>query len=169
MKITKRTLMGWGAIALAVSLLILAAPKAAHAIVATLVQVANTSANPAITQDVSKLASQNVQIYCNAAFPATVACTQILPDGSSTGAPYVVPTGQRLIITTVQLMAFGADNPELFVGQGETARGVWILTAAGSFQFQYPSGIVFASERTLLFTGGAHSGPAYFNGYLVSN
>ena len=61
MKITKRTLLGWGAVALAITLLILAAPKAAHAIVATLVQVANTSANPAITQDVSKLASQNVR------------------------------------------------------------------------------------------------------------
>jgi hypothetical protein len=106
MRIAKGMLMGLGAMALAVALLTLVVPKAAHAVVATLVQVSNTTANPAITQDVSKLASQNVQLVCNGPWPATVSCSQILPDGSSP-CPYFIPAGQRLIITTVQLNTSG--------------------------------------------------------------
>src|SRR5580700_11168682 len=101
----KRTLMGWGAMALAVTLLILAAPKAAHAIVATLVQVANTSANPAITQDVSRLPSQSVELHC---FPNAV-CSQIVPSGGISCC-YSVPVGSSLVITTVQIIMNSADT-----------------------------------------------------------
>ena len=45
-----KTVLSFGAGALAVLALTLAAPKAAHAIAATLVQVTNTAANPVITQ-----------------------------------------------------------------------------------------------------------------------
>jgi hypothetical protein len=41
----------------------LAAPRAAHAIAATLVQVVNTPSNPAITQSVPTQASQLVSLY----------------------------------------------------------------------------------------------------------
>ena len=39
-------------------------PRTAHALVAALVQVSNTPAAPAMTLDVSRLASQNVQLLC---------------------------------------------------------------------------------------------------------
>lgn len=51
MQFAKRTLMVLGSLAVLVALVSLAAPRAAHAIVATLVQVANTTANPAVTLD----------------------------------------------------------------------------------------------------------------------
>ena len=51
MQFTKRLLTGLGAVALAAMLLSLAAPKAVHAIVAALVEVTNTPANPVPTAD----------------------------------------------------------------------------------------------------------------------
>jgi hypothetical protein len=52
MKFLKSTLMGAGGVLLAGLTLTLLAPKAAHAIAATAVQVENTSANPAVTQGI---------------------------------------------------------------------------------------------------------------------
>jgi hypothetical protein len=165
MKVTKRTLMGWGAIALAVSLLILAAPKAAHAIVVTLVQVANTSANPAITQDVSRLPSQSVQLMCTATF---IDCQQILLNGSL-ASNYSVPTGSSLVITTVQIniSSTGTNTVELRVTGG--IRGTWVLNSTGTFEFQYPSGIVFFSGATPIVGGLGGNDQTFLIGYLVSN
>ncbi len=53
MKIMKRLLMGIGATALVALLLTLITPKAAHAVVAALVEVANTSTNPVPNADVN--------------------------------------------------------------------------------------------------------------------
>jgi len=50
MQFAKRLLMGVGAAALAAILGMAIAPKAAHGLVAALVQVTNTAAAPAITQ-----------------------------------------------------------------------------------------------------------------------
>ena len=63
MQFLKRSSMVAGALALAALLLILAAPKRVHAAVAPLIQVANTIANPAITQDTSKTAAQLVNLF----------------------------------------------------------------------------------------------------------
>jgi hypothetical protein len=165
MKITKRMLTGLGAIALAVSLLILVAPKAAHAVVVTLVQVANTSANPAITQDVSRLASQSVQLVC----VSINNCAQILPDGSTPDQWYTVPAGSHLVITTVQINTSGTPSTQLMqsTGAGNVTRGSWTLDTAGSFLFQYPSGIVFSSGS--VFYMNFQQGQTYLSGYIVSN
>jgi hypothetical protein len=166
----KRTLMGWGAMALAVTLLILAAPKAAHAIVATLVQVANTSANPAITQDVSKLASQSVELVC---LP-NVICGQVLPNGSIV-SNYSVPAGSSLIVTTIQMNTIltGINTvqlAQLVAGSSAPVRGTWVLNGPGTFEFQYPSGIAIASGQEFFFVGGQNDNDhSYLIGYLVSN
>jgi len=54
-------LSGGGVVALAVALSLIA-PRAAHAIVAALVQVTNTTANPAITQSTKEQASQLIRL-----------------------------------------------------------------------------------------------------------
>jgi hypothetical protein len=51
MKLVKSLLIGTGSVVLAGFILTLLAPKALHAVVATLVLVANTSSNPAIVSD----------------------------------------------------------------------------------------------------------------------
>jgi hypothetical protein len=159
------------------SLLILAAPRTGHALVAALVQVTNTAAAPVITHDVSRLASQNVQLECyNISQPAY--CFQILPYGDTPGfVPfYSVPAGSSLVITTVDISTTGPATVQLRqYNGGGIDRGLWTLSAAGSFQSQYPSGIVLAAGTTPVFDGPGGPFPfaafnvAFLNGYLVSN
>jgi len=66
MRFMKRLLMGIGAVALAGTLLTLVAPKAVHAAVAALVEVANTPANPVPNADVNAPGEEPLQTaLCN--------------------------------------------------------------------------------------------------------
>ncbi len=66
MKFVKKLLMGIGAVALAGTLLTLVAPKAVHAAVAALVEVANTPANPVPNADVNAPGEEPLQtVLCN--------------------------------------------------------------------------------------------------------
>jgi hypothetical protein len=168
MQFAKRLLMGVGAAALAAILGMAIAPKAAHGLVAALVQVTNTAAAPAITQDVSRLASQNVQLIC----VGTSNCAQILADGSSPAPFYIVPAGSNLVITTVQINMANSGSAQLNQANssGFSTRQSWTLTAGGSFQFQYPSGIVISSGSDMVVE--SITPPfveAFLTGYLVSN
>ena len=49
-------------------------PKAAHAVAAALVQITNTAANPAVTQDVSKEGREIVELNCDQQFYQTQYC-----------------------------------------------------------------------------------------------
>src|SRR6201997_5426256 len=94
-------LMGGAAVLAAV--LTLAAPRAAHAVVAALVQVANTTANPAVTQDTSKAASQIVHLTTlgqSAVSPLSLTALHQYIPGGTFGPAYVVPAGQNLVITS---------------------------------------------------------------------
>jgi hypothetical protein len=91
MQILKRLLMGFGSILAAALLLAVVAPKSAHALVATLVQVANTKANPVPT-----VATDNPALQPLGNFQFTEA-----------GGPYftlTVPAGKTLV-----LEEFGVD------------------------------------------------------------
>jgi hypothetical protein len=103
MKFAKSILTGTGAVVLAGLILALLVPKAAHAVAATLVQVANTTANPAISQDTSRQASQIVTLEClGISAQMTVNCYQVLPSSNSnSNAQYYVPSGQNLVITSI--------------------------------------------------------------------
>lgn len=159
----RRNAIATGGTAAAVILFTLAAPRATHALTAALVQVTNSAAAPAITQDVSKLASQNVQLLC----VGNVDCAQILPDGSSS-ANYVVPGGHSLIITTAQLNTPSMlSSVQLMQGSSSSVRESWTLGAGGSFLFQYPSGIVISAGSTLFVNNQIDR--TYLNGYVVSN
>jgi|HubBroStandDraft_1064217.scaffolds.fasta_scaffold166776_3 hypothetical protein len=62
MQLTKTLMMGFGAVLLAALLLALAVPKATHTFVATLVQVANTVADPVPNKDVDNPGRANIQL-----------------------------------------------------------------------------------------------------------
>jgi hypothetical protein len=101
----KRLLISIGATALVVSLLILITPKAAHALVAALVQVTNTTANPAITSDAdeaTRIPYQSKQTWTISMAGVTEVVTQTA----------TVPAGYRLVITNVSFNAFAeSGNP----------------------------------------------------------
>jgi hypothetical protein len=143
-------------------------PRAAHALVAAVVQVSNTPAAPAITLDVSRLASQNVQLLC----VGTANCSQILPDGTSPVPTYIVPAGSYLVITTVEINTAGSGSVQLNQANssGESTRASWTFAAGGSFQFQYPSGIVLSSGSDIFINSVTPPfDEAFLTGYLVSN
>jgi hypothetical protein len=168
MNFAKRILMVAAAGALAGILAIAIAPKTAHALVAALVQVSNTPAAPAITLDVSRLASQNVQLLC----VGTQNCAQILRDGSSPVPTYIVPAGSSLVITTVQINTAGSGSMQMTQASssGVSTRASWTFASAGSFEFQYPSGIVLSSGSDILINSVTPPFiEAFLSGYLVSN
>ncbi|MGA3205473.1 MAG: hypothetical protein ABSF12_23495, partial [Bryobacteraceae bacterium] len=118
MKFLKSLLMGTGGVVLAGLILALLAPRAVHAVVATAVQVVNTSASPAITQSIGNQAAQIVQIECGILpgsaieFPGTslnVGCVAVPPAGFNFDVPppansqYTVPAGETLVVTSVDI------------------------------------------------------------------
>jgi hypothetical protein len=143
-------------------------PRTAHALVAALVQVSNTPAAPAITLDVSRLVSQNVQLLC----VGTQNCSQILPDGSSPVQTYIVPAGSSLVITTVQINIAGSGSVQMNQANSSAVitRAFWTFAAGGSFEFQYPAGIVFSSGSDVSVNGVTPPfEEAMLTGYLVNS
>jgi hypothetical protein len=69
MKFAKSILMGIGAVELAGLILALLAPKAAHAIAATAVQVVNTTSNPAIVSSLNDPGRIAYQSTAGASYP----------------------------------------------------------------------------------------------------
>jgi hypothetical protein len=160
-----------GSVVLVAAVVSVLTPKATHGLVAALVQISNTAAAPAITLDVSKLSSQNVQLFCGQV------CLQILPDGTYGAQKYIVPVGSSLVITTVQIntaSSGGTGDISLFqqvdISGQSSLRGTWTFAAGGTFQFQYPSGIVLsAGSNLLMYPISLPFGEAFLTGYLVSN
>ena len=170
MQFLKRGLMIAGAFALVAMLLTLAAPKRVHAAVATLVQVANTIGNPAITQDTSKTASQIVNLRCAAWSGHNGYCERII-NGTGT---FQVPSGQTLVVTSIVITPPDAASGEQYVTLIEGALEIHTLrvTNEATTQFVYPSGILYLSGANVIVTSDASiasSAEIYLNGYLTTN
>jgi hypothetical protein len=140
-------------IAGAVGVLLLGVPRAAHAVVAALVQVTNTAANPAITQSVSEQAQQLLQVECT-----VTSCNFIAPTGLPIGSSSIVTIspGQNFVITSVDIAVSACPNvtnSRLLINSavGETFRASWTTAAnTGTVHFAYPSGILIAGGTEFL-------------------
>jgi hypothetical protein len=77
MKYAKSILMGTGSVVLAGLILTLVAPKAVHAVVATAVQVMNTSATPVPNRDVDEPARTAYTTTCQ----GSPECSTFVPSG----------------------------------------------------------------------------------------
>lgn len=160
--------MGSGAVALAAPVLTLSLPKAAHAIAATAVQVMNTSSTPAITEGVSKLASQSVGLLCYAGYP----CYSRSAPCCST---YQVPAGHNLVITDLE--ALTSTGSGCTVGISPYPGGYpdqWSFPSDGfTHQVLFPTGITFLAGYE--FTAGNVSQvtptcfEVFLRGYLPAN
>lgn len=99
MSILKNLFLGMGAVALAGVLLTMVAPKAVHAAVAALVEVANTSANPVPNADVNEPGEEPFQTQL-CGLVGTATCLQpttfVVPTATSDGL-----TIKRLVINNV--------------------------------------------------------------------
>jgi hypothetical protein len=165
-RISKSTL-SWGGVAVAAVLFMVAVPRAAHAVVAALVQVTNTASSPVVTQGIGQQAAQIVQIACGyfpgsgiGIEPVSFGCAAQTPRGflttPSQSSEYFVPTGETLVVTSVDILSGAAAGTPCmspafvqFV-TSDLPIGSWIVPAgAGMAHYVYPSGILFPGGTTI--------------------
>jgi len=154
MNVLRKAVSALGGIFLAALLIAALAPKATHGLVAALVQVTNTSSNPAATLDNAHAAPWIVDLVCAAA-----------PAGGNTGscgpggAAFTVPGGLALVITSMEFTpatpGAGVYAPQLITTTGgvNSDRGEqYYLPCASTTQLQFPSsGIVIGPNQELSF------------------
>ena len=185
-KLTKRAAQAAVSIA-GIGGLLLVVPKAAHAITAALVQVVNTAANPAVTQDVSKLASQIVTLTPSPTADGVdlpphqkTLLYQMFPNGTIAATPYVVPAGQSLVVTSMDVTGgYSGVSGVNEVGMYNAASGTiredfYIPTQLGAASsLSFGSGLVFPpGESPGVINFGISSTDSVFgivHGYLTAN
>jgi hypothetical protein len=177
MKFLKSLLMGTGGVVLAGLVLALLAPRAVHAVVATAVQVVNTSASPAMTEDVSLQASQIVTLRCNL-FPGyqQTSCSQIMPNGVAVGSTgqfggYVVPANQYFVLKSMDTSLSGAAPLiALFLYKNLVAASTEDVNPPAYGQVSFSSGIAVGPGMELApINVSGSAGAITLHGYLTSN
>jgi len=172
MQFLKRLLMSLGTMLAAAALLAVVAPKSAHALVATLVQVANTDTNPAVTSD----ADRATRIPYHSTDYASGAAANF--SGFA-----VVPAGYRLVVQQVSgFYTVSSGNPLPIVQISTLHEGVtsfpvdelattYTGSAGGEAVFHQTVNVyVSAGDSPVLQlsgnTTGTSVGTAFVNGYL---
>jgi hypothetical protein len=164
MKSLKNRLVQAVAALAVVTALALVTPRAAHAVAAALVQVSNTTENPAITQSVPSQASRLV-LLSTSLLQNTSSYLYSFGAGPLGLSSYTVPAGQSLVITAVDITpsepcATGWSNYILFGNNSVAASMMWTLSAPSTGHYTYPSGIVFAAGSLPQINFSAASTPA---------
>jgi hypothetical protein len=174
MNIMRKAVSASGGILLAALLVAAFAPKVTRGIATALVQVANTAANPAMTQDTSKQVSQIVELTCGA---ATQQCTQLLPDAPLPSTGFTVPTGQTLVVTDIEFES--VDNGDVATFQiayqippGATLLKSWSAAGNGAtaeFSLGPGFGIAAGDSIGVVEQFNTVGERAIMRGYLTSN
>lgn len=166
MTLAKRVLMISGSLLVSALLFSLILPNRAHALVAALVQVTNTAENPAVTEDVSRSASQIVNLNC--INQPLLICTQIPANGQ-----YTVPAGKSLVITSVDIFAPVPENVFLeTIDSSGRVLYLWeYIEINGQIHYSYPTGIVWGPGSQVIVSAPTTftSTNVYLSGYLTSN
>jgi hypothetical protein len=169
--------IGVGCAVVFAAALVLAVPREVHAFASALVQLTNTTANPAVTQDISREASQIVHLTTlGKANVSNATMTQLHEyfSGGTFGPGYVVPAGQNLVITSIEVSVLTAGDNYLNLYDNTTTgqREYWYLPNVGLTQLQFPSGFVYpAGSSVYLYIGGAGTTQMVVDvhGYLTAN
>lgn len=133
------------------------------------VDLASTTAAPALVLDISKSAAQHIELLC----------TQAAALCSNTAAPppapaYMVPAGESLVVTSLDFttVTFPGTTTSLnFEGSGSAL--VWFVPNDGlTHSFQYPNGFAFPAgyqfNSASIFLG-PNFNRAVMEGYLTPN
>ena len=130
---------------------------------------------PLPTLPVGAGVAQHVELGCLArTFGGPFPCSAYFPDGTSTATPFTVPTGQYLVITSIDftpdLPGAGIDTVQLMWG-GHPGRG-WAVSNASTSQLLFPSGMPIGPGSQPMAVGNpGNLGTVLLNlhGYLTSN
>lgn len=153
MDVLRKIVIGLGAIVVVALMLALASPKTVHAIVSTLVTVANTSANPVPTTaptGVGVPVRNLVTLQCGFITDGEPACgsgySRIGPDGSISS--FTIPSGQTFVLTDVNVVLSSCAasqscivlvGPNLYFGSIADSNGTATvnghLTSGAAFQY----------------------------------
>jgi hypothetical protein len=171
-QLSKQLLMGAGALALVALLMNLVAPKAVHATVAALVQVANTPTNPVPTADLTISASQIVAVYC---IPGSN-CNAVEPGGGmNSQVSYTVPAGQNLVITSLEITTPSVGGASSFFIAAVTFdpigvdQAFFVANDGTTHEFVLPRGIVWPAGGVLSTFASNIGLRAVLRGYLTPN
>jgi hypothetical protein len=202
MNMLKTRLFQAGAAIAVLGALLLVTPRAAHSLAAALVEVANTPANPVVTQNVPALASQIITLVPSGNGPAGVTSAgaftlsslerwsvAVSSGGIPPGAPpYVVPVGQSLVITSIDLAEISKSGTDTVIlansavpsGQLNVAPlASWVATllvpcspGPTTTQYRFSPGLVFSAGQNVWMSYVAGLQGSLFaevHGYLTSN
>jgi hypothetical protein len=139
-----KSVLHFGAAAIALFALILAAPRTVHAIAATLVQITNTSANPVIAQAIGQSSAQMLTLVAQTA--GSNETFAAFDSSLNKTIPYVVPAGQHFVVNAVDIDIPGSCSAtselvQLTYGLDKT----WNVPTSATTHFVYPSGFVIPS------------------------
>jgi hypothetical protein len=158
-----RTVKAVGGVVLAAVVIGFTNPKAVHAVTAALVQVTNTASNPVVTQSVGPQAGNMVHLQCRVLLEKQVIspCFRVLTDGSTPPA-YVVPSGEFLVITGVDLRSevqwpcpnyFNITLVGTTLIRSSTLLHLTTTNSLTTTHFTYSSGVVIPGENNLDLLG----------------
>ena len=129
--------------------------------------VANGITAPVPVLDISKSASQHVGLLCYLQNGGPICANNSFPT-----TPYVVPAGENLVVTSVDIL----DSVTEFIDfssafSGAVMERYRVAGDALTHSFQYPSGIVFPAGYSFTSPRISFSGAAelYLQGFLTSN
>jgi hypothetical protein len=176
MRFVKNLLMAVGAVVLAAMLLGVIAPKAVHAVTATMVEVVNATSSPVPSEDIYRLPARNIQLVCIASVNNCAIAEQ---DGTfDESTPWKVPSGMDFIITDVEITTYGTGSiNETFFSlewtppSGKLTTFGWqVLNTGVTVEYQFTNGIVIlpGSTPTPIF-GSPAVEVAVLRGYLTPN
>ena len=178
MNYIKKAVSTLGGVFLPALLIAALAPRVTRAVVAALVQVANTPANPVPTSDVHRSAAQIVELVCSNVAPNPCIIIPATGDfNETTLTAWTVPAGMNFVITDVQV------NTELELdgvtgtsfGVAWTPPGSSIERGAGwsvpdngeTTEFQLSSGAVVPAGSTVTGVFGPDVVVGIVRGYLT--
>jgi hypothetical protein len=172
-RFAKNVSMAVGVVVLAALLLSVMAPKAVHAVTATMVQVVNTVSEPVPSEDIYRLPAKNIQLSCNASVNN---CAIVEQNGTfDASTPWKVPSGMDFIVTDVEISTFGTGstiqtnfNLEWTPPGGKTTGFGWtVLNNGTTVEYQFTNGIVLLAGSTPTPVFGSSVNFAYVRGYLA--
>jgi len=170
MNLLGKSVISAGAVAAAALLLAVSSPRTVHALGEQLVSITNTATHPAIVEEVPHHPGRIVTLL---GFVASTSYNdpliQLLPNGTANYF-FSVPTGQSLVITSVEVAppSNAITGVSLSSGSGGYY-GSWSVAANGTTEFPLSSGIVVPSGTTLYVSGTAVSTEISVYGYLSPN
>jgi len=167
MTFVKRSLMGLGSIALLALLMALVVPQA-RAVVATLVQVANTASNPVLSLDTERIIPYQSTQSCTPAGGGCYLFFTTVPSGyrlhaQNLNAVWYLPPGTTTAPLVYLLNASIPATPLAVASRALAGEGVGVINQQIT---AYPDG---GSTPEVLVSGNAAAGDAatvLLNGYL---